>query len=289
MAQKISSLDLRSIRNDEHFEFFTEFITLVNETGRGALQIAKPFDTFTALFAEEDEALKKISKSDLTRLIHEADEARDTVFRGLAEANLATLNHFRTDIRDAAIRLQIVFDTYGNVARKSVDEETSAVQNLLEELTKHHAADVAKVGLTDWAEELRVRNLAVRNLTMGRDDESAIRSPLVLRQVRGKVDEAYRKIASRIDAFAVIEEMNSEESDDDDYGAIPPGELKLKATKVASPYAGFITRLNAAIERYNNRIAIRKRKVAKKDSQNQDSQDEGMREDVLPPNESLLS
>jgi hypothetical protein len=62
--------------------------------------------------------------------------------------------------------------------------------------------------------------------------------------------------------------MNSEESDDDDYGAIPPGELKLKLSArtsespkggVESPlYTGFITRLNAVIERYNNRIAIRK-------------------------------
>jgi hypothetical protein len=268
MAQKISSLDLRSIRNDEHFEFFTEFITLVNETGKAALQIAKPFDAFTALFAEEDEALKKISKSNLTHLIHEADEARDTVFRGLAEANLAVLNHFRIDMREAAVRLQIVFDTYGNVAKKSVDEETSAVQNLLEELTKHHATDMAKVGLTDWAEELQRLNGEVRKLTMGRDDESATRSPLVLREARSKVDEAYRKIVTRIDAFAVVEEMNSEDGDDDDYGSIPPGELKLKAAKVTSPYAGFITRLNAAIERYNNRIAIRKGK-----RQNQDLQD----------------
>jgi hypothetical protein len=41
-VEKISSLDLRSIRNDEHFEFFTEFITLANSTGRAALLRARP-------------------------------------------------------------------------------------------------------------------------------------------------------------------------------------------------------------------------------------------------------
>ncbi|MDR2969959.1 MAG: DUF6261 family protein, partial [Tannerellaceae bacterium] len=237
---KIEILKLTNLRNDEHFEFFTEFIKQVNNAGAAPLKITKPFDALTLLFAEEDEALKKILKSGLTGLIHEADEARDTVFRGLSEANLAALNHFRADVHDAAVRLQIIFDTYGNVARKSVDEETSAVQNLLEELTQRHAADMQKVGLGEWAEELQRLNEEVRKLTMSRDDETTTRPSLVLRQVRGKVDGAYRKIVTRIDAFAVIEEMNSEESDDDDYGAIPPGELKLKlsARTSESPKGG---------------------------------------------------
>jgi hypothetical protein len=258
---EILKLRTPALQNDEHFAFFTEFIGFVNEAGADALKIGKPFDAFKTLFADEDEALKKILKSNFTRLIHDADVERDTVFSGLAEANRTALKHFKPAIREAAIRLQIIFDTYGNVAQKSIDAETSAVQNLLGELTRNHAADMTTVGLNEWAEELRRLNEKVWELTVERDEETSAGTTVVLRRVRLEMDEIYRRMITRIEAFSDYDE---EEHEDDDFSQIPPGELKLKAAKATSPYAPFIAKLNAAIERYNNRIAIRKGKAAKK-------------------------
>jgi hypothetical protein len=50
-----------------------------------------------------------------------------------------------------------VFDTYGNVASKSLDEETSAIQNILQELQGRYAPDMALVGISQWAAELKAR------------------------------------------------------------------------------------------------------------------------------------
>jgi hypothetical protein len=257
---EVLKLRVVNLRNDEHFEFFTEFTDLVNGTGAMPLHIEKLFNTFKTLFAEEDAALKKIVKSDFTRLIHEADETRDMVFRGLTDANRAALNHFNVDVREAAKRMQIVFDTYGNVTTKSVDAESSAVQNLLGELALHHAADKTKAGLDEWTKELQKLNNEVKRLTQERDEQTADRSVSMLREVRLKVDEVYHLMAARIEVFSVMEKEGGEEEEDENGG-----EIELRAVAAAYlPCTAFVGKLNAVIERYNNRIAIRKGRAKKK-------------------------
>jgi hypothetical protein len=152
-----------------------------------------------------DEALKKIVKSEFTAKIHEADKARDEIYVGMTEMNAAALKHFSPEIREAAGRLKIVFDTYGNVASKPLNEETSAIYNILQELQGKYAADVATVGIGQWVGELENRNKAFENLVKERFDETAARTDIVLREARGKLDEAYRIIAERINALAVVE------------------------------------------------------------------------------------
>jgi hypothetical protein len=249
---KIDNIHLTHLRNDEHFQFFTDVINLINSVGATQLNVVKQFDALKSLYDDEDETLKKIFKSALTQKIVEADQARDIVFSGMTEANGAALKHFNPDVAEAARKLQIVFDTYGNVARKADAEETSAIHNLLNELTMKHANDMKTVGLTPWAEELAKRNTAVQTLMAGRYDENASRTDLVLKQVRAAVDEAYLALTTRIAALALL--AGDEEEDD----VIPPGELRATVKAAPSPYADFIQRLNAIIARANDILAIRR-------------------------------
>jgi hypothetical protein len=202
---KISKIDFRNLRNDAHFQFHTEFRDLVAKNGAEALKVKPQYDAYLPLYDREDEALKKIVKNEFTAKIHEADKARDEIYVGMTEMNAAALKHFSPEIRDAAGRLKIVFDTYGNVASKPLNEETSAIYNILQELQGKYAADVSVVGILQWVAELEVRNKAFENLVKERFDETAARTDIVLREARGKLDEAYRTIAERIDALAVVE------------------------------------------------------------------------------------
>jgi len=221
----------------------THFVNLVNATGAEKLKIRKPFDLLLGFHREEDEALKKIFKSAMTAEIHAADTERDETFRGMAEANLSALRHFKPAVRKAAQRLQIVFDTYGNVARKSDEEETSAIHNLLSELMQKHEADMELVGLNPWAEELYMQNGGVEKMLEERDRESAARTDLVMKQARARVDEAYRAVTGRIDALAVV---------------AADGLLDDGDTSLAAAYADFIANLNITIDRFNARIAQRR-------------------------------
>jgi hypothetical protein len=228
---KTEKINLHLLRNDEHFQFQTEFKDLITSATPAALKIAPQFDAYLLLYTQEDESLKKIMKSAFTEEIESADRQRDLTFRGMVDANRAALNHFRADVKTAARYLQVVFDTYGNLARKPLNEETSAIYNLLQELNGTYAEEVTATGIADWAKELEANNKAFEALMKNRYDESAQRTDLVLKEVRTQIDTACRTITERIDALALIE----------------GGEV----------YDGFIRRLNVVVEKYNNVIASR--------------------------------
>jgi len=202
---KINKIDLANLRNDAQFQFHTEFRDLVTEHGSAALKIKPLFDAYLPLYDREDEALKKIVKSELTAKMHEADKARDDIFRSMKEINSAYLRHFNPLVRDAATRLKIVFDTYGKVADKPLNEETSAIHNILQELKGNRAADATAVCIADWVDELEVRNNAFENLVKQRLSEATAKTDIVLKEARTELDAAYRAIMKRIDAIIELE------------------------------------------------------------------------------------
>jgi len=202
---KINKIYAYNLRNDAHFQFYTEFRSLVEKEEAVKQKIATQFEAWLPLYEKEDTALKKIVKSAITAQIQEADKARDDIYIGMVEMNLAALKHFSEDVRNAAARLKIVFDTYGSVAKKPLNEETSAIYNILQELKGRYASDTAIVGISGWVSELETRNNAFAELMRDRFDETAARSDIVLKEARVEVDNAYFAIRERINALAVVE------------------------------------------------------------------------------------
>ena len=58
-----------NLRNDAHFQFYTEFRNLVQKEGAENLKIAPQFEAWLPLYDKEDAALKKIQKSAITAQI----------------------------------------------------------------------------------------------------------------------------------------------------------------------------------------------------------------------------
>jgi hypothetical protein len=232
---KIIRLKLRDLRNDEFFQFFTRFRDMVREATSAALRIETLYASFLTLYGQMDEALKKIMKSEHTARIAAADHERDTVFRGMANAVKSAGGHFDAAKRAAAGRLKIVFDTYGNLAAKADDEETSAIGNLLRELLTNHAADCEALGLTEWITELDRLNRAVEALMRERFDEVTERTDLVMRDIRLQIGEVWYSLADRIDALHIVE-----------------------GDTACAPWTSLIADLNAVIERTENIVAQRK-------------------------------
>ncbi|MDR0517074.1 MAG: DUF6261 family protein, partial [Fibromonadaceae bacterium] len=160
---------------------------------------------YQELYNIEDEGLKKIRKSALTDKIQEADKARDDIFTGMLEHNKSLLKHFETAKREAAQRLQIVFNTYGNVAIKSLNEETSAVYNLLQDLRNDkYLPDTTATGLLDWAKELEARNIAFEDLIKQRDTETSGKTDVHLKEARANLDTVYDEIVDIIEAHVLL-------------------------------------------------------------------------------------
>jgi hypothetical protein len=229
---KVENLYLHNLRNDAHFQFFTEFRALVERYGAATLKIQPQYQSLVALYNDADTALKKIMKSALTADIHDADKYRDDIWRGMVDANLSALHHYDEAVRKAATKLKIVFDTYGNLAQKPLDEETSGLYNILKDLDEKYADERTTVGLDGWITELRTANQAFEGLMMNRYDESAARTDLVLKNVRVEIDAVYHAIVERINAAIIIEG--------------------------ATAYTDFVTTLNTIIKRNSDILAQRK-------------------------------
>lgn len=234
---KIKEFSLVRLRNEEHFQFFTSFRDLVLIFTAAALKIELLFNLFLAAYANELESLNIIRKNAISDDLIEADGDRDNVFRGLCDAVKSARNHFNADVRGAAKRLQVVLDTYGNLAAKNYDAETGALNSLINDLTSTYAADVATVGLVDWVTELAAKNKAYDDLKNQRYSDEASKTILRMKQERVKTDALYRQMVERINALIVVEGERS--------------------------YASFVNELNERIQGYENTIANRRGKGKK--------------------------
>jgi hypothetical protein len=63
---KIETFYRKNLRNDEHFQFNTEFRDLVTKEGAQNLKVADQFDAYLPLYNKHDEGIQRVSKSLLT-------------------------------------------------------------------------------------------------------------------------------------------------------------------------------------------------------------------------------
>jgi hypothetical protein len=224
------------LRNEEWFNFFTEFKTFVEKTSPEVLDIEALFIVFICLLKEADEALEKIKKSNFTAAIIQADECRDDAFRGLSYSARSALFHFDESKKAAAERLVTILDHYGNIADKPYNEETASIYNFLQDIRNQYSDEIDILDLSGWLNELERTNNEFEQIILKRNQEYAGRTELNMFNVRKKTDRAYLDIIERIEALALIQ-----------------GEEKFR---------DFFKTLNANIERY--KIAINRRS-AKRD------------------------
>ncbi len=146
---KIKRVRFNAFRNHDYFQCSTEFIDLVEEFESAKLKIEDLFkNEYRPAFNTLDQAMQKIMKNNFTEAKNEADRRCDYAFRGMIDVSKAALNHSKEDIVQAAKRLKILFDSYGNITQKSQQEQTSATNNLLQELKGDYKAEAGIIGLT---------------------------------------------------------------------------------------------------------------------------------------------
>jgi hypothetical protein len=224
---KISVINFSKLRNDAHFQLNTEFKDLITKTGAENLKIKKQFDElFLPAYRNVDEALKKITKSAHTERLQVADVVRDEIFLGMVDVIKGNTRHFEAGVRESARRVKIVTDTYGNVARKPLNEQTSAVYNLLQDLRKL-SADLKAIKIDDWVNALEKANLEFDAIVKERFEESAAKTNIVLRDARRGLDNAVKTIFSMVEVFSVA------------YGA--------------ENYVNFVRMLNVIIGKYGGK------------------------------------
>jgi hypothetical protein len=229
---KFLRIDLFALRNEEWFQFFTEFRDVVYKYTSRRLDIETLFILFLTFYDHADEALEIIRKSLETELLNKADQKRDHTFRGFVDAVKSARNHFDPNKQLAAEQLFIIIDHYGNIARNAPNEETAALHNFIQEMIGKYAPQIAMLDFDEWIKELTNDNQAYEDLVKQRNIEIVSRTKYRMTTIRKQLQEVYRKIVERIESLIIVQ-----------------GE---------TDYAEFVNEMNGYIKRYSDVIAQRR-------------------------------
>ena len=225
------------------FQFLTEFKLLVEQHNPAALRIAQEFITFLGLLTRLDNLLLIIEKSHFTAKITEVDTLRDTNYNSLKAIVKVYTNHFDPAKKEAAYKLSIVFDRYGDVAREGYSEETGSLTNILQELRNNYSYEINLLSLNEWLVEIENNNDTFQALMASRDADKAIKPKDNMVDLRKLIYENYIDMIDRLSAIILINGMDP-------------------------PYTSFVDLLNVCITRHNNTIAIREGSNAAKKTVN---------------------
>jgi hypothetical protein len=145
-------------------------------------------------------SLDFIRKSEITKKIADQDHLRDDIFRGFADSIKGATKHFDSSHREAAYLLDDIVGHYGNITRKTLDDETAAINDLVRELNQPAAAQaVVLLGLTAWQNKLVEENENFVKLMTERYRETAEKTPFRMQDTRRETDRYYHAIISQIE------------------------------------------------------------------------------------------
>jgi len=252
---KIERSNFHMYRNHDHFQCQKELIELWQQFDPQALKIEALVEKHNIVFKKEDEALMKIIKNTFSQARNDADVERDRSFRGLDDTTKAALNHYDIEMRNNAIRIRIPMEAYGNIAQKNLNEETSAIYNLVQELRNNFADDVDRLNLHPWLDVLEATNMRYEELVKSSYEEEVVKTELKVKEVRAEVDVVVRQIFDRIEALMIVE------GDAD--------------------YVDLVKRINLIMEKYNLTLAQRQgvNAAKKKEDEGTDTDDNGTDEE----------
>ena len=229
---KISTLKLRELRNEEHYQFMSEFVELTEKTGTNNLGITQTYVELPAFFNKELDALNKVQKSPMTSNLADIDMQRDSVYRGMVDMVKSTTHHYDSAKKVAAERLMLIFNVHGNISRKNYNEETASITKLIDTIKNEYATDAVTVGINDWINQLHLLNTNFMKLMEDRYNEQAKQSHESMKEIRMEIDDIYYKSIEMLNALVLVNGTGR--------------------------YKAYIEALNERIERYNQILKLRK-------------------------------
>lgn len=205
---QINTFSRSKLRNNELLTFYRE----VEESIRGnqsadKLNIEALYTAYTTAVQTYADAIVNVSKSALTEQIEAADQQRDSLFVGICETIRTGTRHFKPATAQAAKNLMPVVDVYAGAATKSIDDETSYLNNFMAELNaEKHTADISALGLAEWIENLETANLNVARLSMQRTNEQLATgtSTGAGMRTRTEADNAYDQMTQMLNALCLV-------------------------------------------------------------------------------------
>ena len=201
---KIRSFYKTRLRINEDYDFLDQFIVIVSVVTLPALKTALiPLKTSFSKYAT---VFKKITKSGETAEVTLADEQRDRIITGMYIYIRGMLTHFEAATADAARRIMIICDTFGNPSRMTLSAESSVINNLIQEFGKLENADyITRLSLEPWILQLEEAQRNFESIVALRDAENAAKNiETTAKAEREATQEEYLKFVEIYNAYLLV-------------------------------------------------------------------------------------
>lgn len=155
--------------------------------------------------AQEETVYKWVRRSEFTVKKAETDYARNRTYKSLATIVHTSMKHFDPAVRDHAIHVYNLLETYGKVTKADYDAETAAIDSLVTRLRgADYQAAVAALGLAGWIDRLDSENTLFKSYVDDTTRERLAKPGIPPRTARHQTDAALRKITGLATALVVL-------------------------------------------------------------------------------------
>lgn len=207
--KEIFKVNLNNARNAEHYQFHADVLSVFTAETASAQSIDALRTNYETLFQKEDEAFIQNRAYASTQEIEAKDRERDELFLYVKQTIDTNQYCPVADKKEAAQKLAFVLKPYRSANKKPFAENTAQVTNFVSDMQDStNAAYVSTLGLTDAVAQLKTANEAFNEVYMGRSGEKLTRaSNEKMKTIRPQVDDAYRAVASAINALYQVNEL----------------------------------------------------------------------------------
>jgi len=206
---KIAAIRLSYLRNNAHDQFMYVFNNLVKAFPAVMTVVSALYPEFERLFTLEERLVNAIVGSDFTLQLADTDARIDRTVSGINSIVNAGIHHFNPTVVEAAKRVRICMNAFGNIEEKPYKEEASAVRILVTDLRSEYSVEIVVLALVPWVDELAMAGTDFDTLFRQRNAEWSDRPTEKLKDVRREVDAVYRPMTARISAAALMDDTGA--------------------------------------------------------------------------------
>ncbi|MDR0545049.1 MAG: DUF6261 family protein [Odoribacteraceae bacterium] len=180
-------------------------MAVIKRLGAGAIGIKEASDELILAVNDVLAYLDFLRGSLITPDIKDQDFFRDSIARVILLKAHSKLYDPSADKRLAARNVVRVLKNYRDIPRKSYDDSTAAVDDLLQELNKPAMLpNITDLKLADDIADLAAANTRFFELMQTRYREANERPTVPMREARARAEELQQKLVQRVEAIVVL-------------------------------------------------------------------------------------
>jgi hypothetical protein len=193
--------EVNHYNNADHVSFSKQSLQIFTTYGT-IIDAPVLISAYSDAVLQEDKIYKWIRKSEFTDKKAETDHARDLIIKGIDGIVRANLNHFDPATRNAAHKIYILIENYGNMTAMGYDAETVAIDSLISRLlSTEYLESVTLLHLSTWIYKMQELNQLFKTYVDDTEHEEISKPDISQKAARHETDGTLRPIISRIEAL----------------------------------------------------------------------------------------